>query len=154
MILLVLMLACSPKTPPAVFSEPLEELVEPAPTKDPVVDSRDLDDIYSLKPGQRAVGVDESGNGTTFAVMLPPSEYAFLLRDGIHADHWQGEARRMFSGRNTDRLICEQVAGDRWEYGKTLAAELRWRRVVTAVALGGVFAVGVTVGVAIESAVP
>lgn len=132
--------ACTPKTPPKVFTEALPPIEEPAVTEwtPHPDDTLPACVVTSYTPKTPALGCR--------GVVVPESDYAALVTYETTCPYWEAVAK----GERTERLLdwgrCEDVAAARWEATEELRRDnraLRWAGM--GLGIGGVV-LGVLVG--------
>lgn len=148
-LLLVLLAACAPRTPPAVFAAAIAE--PPLPRAIQLPDDLEADaclDIVPYLPGSPPPFVIDDVVQCR-AQVVPELDVIRAIRDGQLVGYWQELYETSHYYRGIDRLHCEDVAGGRWEHGRELERELRVTKAVaagSAVAgfiLGGLIVAGI-----------
>lgn len=149
--LLLVLAGCPHQAAPPVYTTPIPDLVEPDPLDLSALDTSDAcPAAVPYLPGKPAPHVDSDGLVTCRGQIVPEARIMALLYDERIAAYWRDQAARSTEYRGIDRLRCEQVAGDRWDYCQDLRHELRAQRTATAVAGVAGFVLGGVIVASIE----
>lgn len=147
MIALLLLLGCPKATPPTMYPVPLPpiegpELVEweAAPDECP--------EVAPILPGKGSPWIGADGNATCRGLLLPESEYAFLLHHETLANYWSARALVCHEGRQRDRLHGQAVFNATWQSGLELERENTSLRIGGAATAVGALVLGAGVGIA------
>jgi hypothetical protein len=148
--LLLVLAACAPKTPPAVFAQPVPEPAAPQVIRPPDDLAADacLDTVPYL-PGKPPPFVVD-GLVRCRAQVVPEAAVIQCIRDSQLADYWEGLYGTCSTYRGFDRVHCENVAAGRWEHAQELRRELRVTKATAAVAGVAGFVLGAAIVAGIE----
>lgn len=133
-LLLLVMAACAPKTPPPVFAQAIPEPEAPRVLDLPEGLTADAClDVVPYLPGKPPPLVVD-GLVTCRAQIVPELDVIQAIRDGQLVTYWQALYETSHHHRGIDRLHCDDIAGARWEYTQELRHELRMTKTAAAVA--------------------
>lgn len=157
LLLLLALSACAPRTAPPAFALPVPPLPSPPPTVEAADTGDACPDVASMLPGQPPPYV-AGGVATCRAMVVPEADVLGWLAAEDDRDLWADVARIQHDARIADRLVCEEVAAQRWADAEALRREgraLRWAGWgLGAAGLAVGIGVGITAGVAAGAVTP
>lgn len=148
-VFVVALMACLPKTPPAVFVDPVAPADPPNLKALPEVRDNECHGAVAYVPGRVPPFVVD-GKVTCTGLVVPESQVYLWRKAEKASTFWEEQVRICQRHREADRGICTGVADARWRDGEVLRRELQWRRAAT----GAGIVAGVILGVAVGSVLP
>lgn len=154
-IVLLILTACAPKPAPAVFVTPIPEAAPPPELEDlaALLGADACTDAAPYIPGKPPPYV-VAGVVTCRALVVPEADVVACLHDADLVAYWQQLAELGHAHREIDRLRCEDVAGQRWDYGQDLRGDLRRARIETTAGAAAGLLIGLAVGLAAAQLAP